>query len=70
MDFQYNVAICAWNYMFKLNDDYSFFKYPNIINWHRYIDCIISESDGDVDKSDLLFEDFKKELKEKGFKIV
>jgi hypothetical protein len=60
-----------WNHMSKYNDDYSFFKYPNIVNWYRYVDCIISESDGDELKKDsIIFNDFKKNLKDKGFKIV
>ena len=59
-----------WNKMSKLNDDFSFFKYPNIINWYRYVDCIITESEDPPKKDDKLLDDFKRGLQEKGFKIA
>ena len=59
-----------WSYMNNLNTDYSFFKYPNIINWHRYIDCVISESRKEIDKDDQNFDIIKDILKKRGFKII
>ena len=74
-DSRYNLiddGIEFWDRMSKLNEDYSFFKYPNIINWHRYVDCVITESSitNPPDKNDDHFEVTKLLLNKKGFKVI
>lgn len=66
-----NFDVKKWNSINKLNDDFSFFRYPNIVNMRRLEDLFETDCNADLSNTDIIpkLEKFKSIMKKIGITV-